>query len=260
MIFYSVIMSAYNAEKYVKQAIQSILGQTYTHFEFLICNDGSQDNTLQILESFNDPRITIINNEVNKGLTKSLNILLDLSNGEYIIRQDADDFSREDRLEKINIELIKHSNSFIFSNYQKIDQSGESITISDLLNIDIYKSLFSGTNPLCHGSICFPNNPEIRYNERFRYSQDYLFYLENIHNLKILFISEPLYFLRFSGDSVSFTKSLGQLYVKFYVFFIYFKRNYKIKFLYSILRKTYYTLFILMNSSTRVNKRRTKNI
>jgi len=69
----SVIMSVYNGEKYLREAIESILNQTFRDFEFIIINDGSTDKTSEILSSYNDPRIVIINNKRNIGLTKSLN-------------------------------------------------------------------------------------------------------------------------------------------------------------------------------------------
>ena len=96
----SVIMSAYNAESTLETAIESILSQSFSNFEFLIMNDGSNDMTSEILENYsqNDKRIRVFQNEKNKGLTKSLNILINLSKGKYIARQDADDFSVYSRL------------------------------------------------------------------------------------------------------------------------------------------------------------------
>ena len=69
----TVLMSVYNGERYLREAIDSILNQTYKDFEFLIINDGSTDRTKEILDSYNDRRIKIITNKKNIGLTKSLN-------------------------------------------------------------------------------------------------------------------------------------------------------------------------------------------
>lgn len=96
----SVLMSVYNGELYLRQAIDSILGQTFPDFEFLIINDGSTDATREIILSYRDPRIRLIENEVNIGLTKSLNKGLSLARGEFIARQDADDISHPTRFEK----------------------------------------------------------------------------------------------------------------------------------------------------------------
>lgn len=95
----SVVMSVYNGEKYFREAIDSILGQTFTNFEFLIINDGSNDSTVKIINSYNDPRIRLVHNEKNIGLTKSLNKGIKLASCKYIARMDADDISLPHRLE-----------------------------------------------------------------------------------------------------------------------------------------------------------------
>ena len=88
----SVVMPVYNGEKYLREAIDSILAQTLIDFEFIIINDGSTDNSKSIIESYDDKRIIYIEQE-NKGLSKSLNIGISLSNGEFIARMDQDDVS-----------------------------------------------------------------------------------------------------------------------------------------------------------------------
>jgi glycosyltransferase involved in cell wall biosynthesis len=95
----SVIMSVYNGEKYLKEAIDSILNQTFKDFEFLIVNDASTDSTATILSQYTDSRIKVIENKPNKGLTYSLNLMLGQSKGDYIARMDADDIALPDRFE-----------------------------------------------------------------------------------------------------------------------------------------------------------------
>ena len=94
-------MSVYNGEPYLKQSIESILCQTFEDFEFIIINDGSTDNSWEIIKVYaeRDSRIVPVTQK-NIGLTKSLNKGLHRANGEYIARQDADDISFKDRLEK----------------------------------------------------------------------------------------------------------------------------------------------------------------
>ena len=94
----SVLMSVYNDEKYLKQAIDSILNQTFNDFEFLIIDDGSTDDSSRIIESYSDPRIKLIKNEVNIKLSNSLNKGLALARGEYVARMDSDDISLPNRL------------------------------------------------------------------------------------------------------------------------------------------------------------------
>lgn len=96
----SVIMPAYNAEKYIAEAIESILGQTFGDFEFIILNDCSTDRTEEIIRSYTDSRIVYLKNEQNMGVAATLNRGLSVAKGEYIARMDADDISLPERFEK----------------------------------------------------------------------------------------------------------------------------------------------------------------
>lgn len=93
----SVVMPVYNGEKYLREAIESILKQTYTDFEFLIINDGSSDNTDEIIRSYTDRRIVYLQNDGNRGLVYTLNYGISVAKGEYIARMDADDISFPER-------------------------------------------------------------------------------------------------------------------------------------------------------------------
>ncbi len=94
----SVIMPVYNGEKFIAEAVESILSQTFVNFEFIIINDGSTDNTASILRSYSDKRIYITQRE-NKGFAFSLNEAISISRGKYLARMDADDIAYEDRLQ-----------------------------------------------------------------------------------------------------------------------------------------------------------------
>lgn len=96
----SVVMPVYNAEKYLREAMDSILNQTYTDFEFIILDDGSKDTSPDIVRSYSDPRIRFYQNEHNMGVAATLNRGLDLATGEYIARMDSDDISLPERFEK----------------------------------------------------------------------------------------------------------------------------------------------------------------
>lgn len=100
MLKVSVLMPAYNAEIYIKEAIDSILDQTFQDYEFIIINDGSTDHTKDIILSYEDERIVYLENEKNSGIVATLNKGLDAARGEYIARMDADDVSIPERLEK----------------------------------------------------------------------------------------------------------------------------------------------------------------
>ena len=87
----TVLMSVYNGAIHLREAINSVLTQTMPNFEFLIIDDGSSDNSLEIIEGYDDSRIRVIKNRDNIGLTRSLNKGLKLARGEYIARIDCDD-------------------------------------------------------------------------------------------------------------------------------------------------------------------------
>lgn len=96
----SVILPTYNASKTISEAIDSILSQSFKDWEMLVINDGSIDNTKDIIQGYTDSRIKYIENEGNKGLVYSLNRGISLSQGVYIARMDADDISLPTRLEE----------------------------------------------------------------------------------------------------------------------------------------------------------------
>ena len=104
----SVVMPAYNAEKYIGESIKSILNQTFIDFEFIIINDGSRDRTKEIILSYSDDRIVYLENEINSGIVVTLNKGLEYATGEYIARMDADDIAVAERLEK-QIEFMEEN-------------------------------------------------------------------------------------------------------------------------------------------------------
>lgn len=96
----TALMTVYNGESYLHQAIDSILNQTFSDFEFIIVDDGSTDNSLQIIQSYDDERIIVVRNQVNQGVAESRNLGVKSANGKYIIYMDADDISLPNRFIK----------------------------------------------------------------------------------------------------------------------------------------------------------------
>lgn len=124
----SIIMGAYNAELTIKNAIDSVLTQTYINWEFIICDDCSTDNTLGILKKYHekDPRIIVIRNETNKRLAASLNNCLSHAKGKYIARMDADDECLPTRFEEQVKFLETHSEiDLVGSNRIIFDDNGD---------------------------------------------------------------------------------------------------------------------------------------
>ncbi len=109
----SVILPVYNSEAYIRESIDSILNQSYSNFEFLILNDGSSDNSEEIILSYKDPRIKY-HKHPNCGLAGTLNKGLELSKGELIARQDQDDISLPQRFEKQVNFLINFNKCVLF--------------------------------------------------------------------------------------------------------------------------------------------------
>lgn len=93
----SVLMPVYNGEKYVKETIDSVLNQTFDDFEFIIVNDGSTDNTRNIIESYKDNRIELYNLARNRGVGFASNFAVNKAKGKYIARVDSDDIYHSDR-------------------------------------------------------------------------------------------------------------------------------------------------------------------
>ena len=125
----SVIMSVYNGEKYLVQAIDSILNQTYQNFEFIIIEDCSTDNSLDILEEYakKDSRIKIIKKEKNigiKGFIENLNLGISIAKGKYIARMDQDDVSLPERFQKQVDFLEKNSDFTICHHRVKLNING----------------------------------------------------------------------------------------------------------------------------------------
>ena len=107
----SIIMGVYNAEDTLGEAIDSIIDQTYQNWELIICDDGSNDNSLNVVISYADPRIVVIKNDCNRGLGYSLNRCLEKAHGRYIARMDADDISMPTRLEK-ELGFLKNNSQY----------------------------------------------------------------------------------------------------------------------------------------------------
>lgn len=153
----TVLMSVFNGEKYLREAIDSILTQTFSDFEFLIINDASTDRSREIILSYLDPRIRLIDNEENIGLTRSLNKGIDLAKGKYIARMDADDVSMPERLEKQVRFMEENPDIAVLGSWAYgIDGTGRinAEFRTPICEEIIFKDLFF-SNPLIHGSVMF---------------------------------------------------------------------------------------------------------
>jgi glycosyltransferase involved in cell wall biosynthesis len=208
----TVLMSVYNGEKFLKEAMDSILTQTFTNFEFLIINDGSTDNSMEIIESYNDSRIRLINNEKNLKLIASLNKGISLARGKYIARMDCDDISMPERLEK-EVNFLENSLEYglVGTCYTVIDGAGkEQYNKSYPSSNDLIKLFLSLNCPLAHGSIMartelFKQN--LYGSKEYSAVEDYELWTRIAKVTKIHNIPEYLFKYRIYGESFSNTKT-----------------------------------------------------
>ncbi len=210
----STIMSVYNARQFLDESIQGILSQTFKDFEFIIINDGSTDNSLNIIKNYakQDKRIILIENKKNIGLTKSLNKGLRITRGKYIARIDADDIALPERLEKQYKYLEEHQDIFLIGGAALvIDKNEKEIKkYKPIVNENKLKRLLKERNAIYHPTIMFRNEGFL-YREKFYYSQDYDFYLEMLSEEKRLVnISDFLIKYRMSSEAVSFSQRAKQ--------------------------------------------------
>jgi hypothetical protein len=211
----SIIMPVYNGGKYLAQAVESILNQTFKEFEFLIINDGSTDGTATILGNYPDPRIKVIDNGKNIGLTKSLNKGLEVSRGEYIARQDADDISDPYRIEK-QVHLFEEDRSLglVGSFFKIMDEHGRTLrTVTVPTEEEAIRQSILNSNPFCHGAAVFRREAIERlggYREFFKYAQDYDLWLRISEKYRVRNMGEVLYGWRKSEDSISDKKRVEQ--------------------------------------------------
>jgi glycosyltransferase involved in cell wall biosynthesis len=175
----TVLMAVHNGERYLRESVESILAQTFDDFEFLIVNDGSTDRTRELIRSYDDTRLRLVDNEQNLGQTRSLNRGLRLATGEFIARQDADDVSEPQRLAKQVAFLESDPNLALLGTwYKEIGANGAVMGERELpcFNTDIRWCLLFFC-PFVHSSVMFRKSMVLDhigfYNEAFTYSQDY---------------------------------------------------------------------------------------
>lgn len=203
----SVVMSVYNDEAYLSEAIESILNQTFTDFEFLITNDGSTDSSRDIILSYKDPRIGLVDNEDNLGLPVSLNNGIRLARGEYVARQDADDISLPERLEhQVSLLDNKHDVGLVGCHWKLIDIDGRVFSQGTISgdHASILEALIPNRVKFPHG--CYFVRKHVLdsiggYDERFFYTQDYDLLLRISQSFHLSVIPSPLYKLRVRSSS-----------------------------------------------------------
>ena len=198
----------YNAEKYLADAIKSVLAQTYPYWELILVDDGSTDGSLQIAKEFavKDDRIRVISDGLNKKLPARLNQIINEAKYDYIARMDADDLIHTERLEK-QINFLKNNPDFDLVSTSLLSIKNN----NDVIGARIYlpktvtkKDALIGNSGILHASILAKKSWCRRnfYNEKNALAEDYeLWLIAAINNdLKVGFLPEYLYYYREEGN------------------------------------------------------------
>lgn len=174
----SVLLPVHNAERYLREAVDSILAQTFTDFELLAHDDGSKDGSLALLRSYTDPRLAI-SAGANRGVAPVLNDLIDRAKGEYLARMDADDISEPTRFVKQLAHLDENPDCVaISSRVMLIDAEGwpicEFFPLTSHADIDA-AHLSTGTGHICHAATTFRKTAMLavgRYSDAHQDAED----------------------------------------------------------------------------------------
>lgn len=210
----SVLIPAYNSEKYIGEAIQSILHQTFTDFELLVLDDGSTDNTWLEIQKFEDNRIQLLKNETNQGIPFSRNKLMDNAKGEYLAWLDADDMTMPERL-AIQIKFMDENpdvgicGSWIqyFGYFEHIAKNP--ISAKEIKCRSLFASCIAQTSSLIRMKIL--KNHNLNYHLQFDVSQDYLMEVQ-IGELSLQSnIPQPLTHQRNHPKRISFVQNKSQI-------------------------------------------------
>ena len=217
----SVIMPVYNAEKYLATAIESVLQQTFRDFELIIINDGSRDKTLDIINSFNDPRIKLISRE-NRGIVSTLNEGLEIAKGKYVARMDGDDICEPNRFEEQYNFLETHPKiGLVVSTVELIDENDESLNIiwpedREAITEKQIRENMPKNNCIAHPAIMIRSKiiKKYKYHNQ-KNGEDYDLWLRILSdNIVIHKINKPLLRYRLHSQSLTQTSTEGGGFIK----------------------------------------------
>ena len=208
----TVFTPTYNLELYIEETIKSVLNQTFTDFEYLIVDDASTDNTIQIIKSINDPRIRLIKNKTNQGIAYNRNLAIKEAKGKYLAMIDGDDLALPTRLEKQITFLEKNTNYGILgTGVVNIDKDGRELNKAVKYSIPDEeipaRMLFN--NYIATSSVMIRKSyiKDIKFKKDFIVAEDYEVWIRLIRRCKIGHIREPLTKYRIHDDSISVKKN-----------------------------------------------------
>ncbi len=203
----SVLMPVYNTERHIREAIDSILNQTYINFEFVIINDGSKDESASVINSYKDSRIKLITNSDNKGLIYSLNYGISQCTGKYIVRMDADDISLPERIfEQVKFMEDNPEVGVCGCDYIQFSKTSEKRynALNDhdeILSFMIFNSSVIHPSLIIRGSILQLLNPV--FNAGYNHSEDYELWSKLIFKCKFSAVNKVLFKYRIHEGQVT---------------------------------------------------------
>ncbi|MFA4845408.1 MAG: glycosyltransferase [Patescibacteria group bacterium] len=226
----SILMSVWNGERYLRTAVESLLAQTYQEFELLIVNDASSDRTSQILHELSqqDPRVRIITNKTNLGLTRSLNRALQDIQSDYVARMDADDIALPDRLEKQVAFLESHPDVGIVGTAYQFIGADNDVIGAHRRSSRIYggqerhpptqdaqlRRVLIRYNPFLHSSVMIRKTLLDRvhgYDETYHRAQDYDLWMRLSPLTRLANLPDVLMQKRFTTVMISYAKEREQI-------------------------------------------------
>lgn len=211
----TVLMPVYNGNRFLREAIESILNQTFTDFEFLIIDDGSTDNSVETISSYADPRIRLVRNVTNIGVARTLNKGIGLARGDYIARMDADDVSLPRRIE-IQLSFMKENpeTDVLATRVALIDAKGNDQGSWEADHTatthDEIRRRLPDSNCIAHPTVMMRRSIASRYGYREDqlHAEDYDLWLRlTADNLKIEKIGDPLLRYRVHTKSITFASN-----------------------------------------------------
>jgi glycosyltransferase involved in cell wall biosynthesis len=268
----SIGIPFYNPGVYFKEAIASVLNQTFTDFELILLDDGSSDGSLEVAHSFDDKRIKVISDGTNNGLPYRLNQLITLSQGEYIARMDADDLSSSFRIAQ-QVTLLEQTPDVdiiatgICSITDNNNVTGYRLPALDKKMTPSVTDAIFGRSEIAHATILARKSWYLRnrYNEKAKLMEDYQLWIDaTIQNdLNVAYIKSPLYFYR-EESSVNYRKAVKAYFNGYKVvlnrYFSYLNLRDKIKItLLMIIKITVVSTANLFNLSDKLLDMRNKN-
>lgn len=213
----SVLMPVYNGRDFLRPAIDSLLNQTFKDFEIVLVNDGSTDDSQEIIDSYNDPRIITLKQK-NQGVARSLNNGLKVAKGKYVRRHDADDISTPDSFQKQVDFLESHPDYVMVCNQQAFMTSNGKVakdfrlpnnrffggkSFRDL-TLDDFKP--DRASPVVHGTACYRRQEVLDigcYRPEFIVSEDNDLWMRLLEKYKIAILNDCSYFMRIHGGSAT---------------------------------------------------------